>query len=139
MGLLKDKVNKLVAGRQKRKWEILKEKCGDDIAEMIKNNIPIRTQVELILQSGVVEKLTLSEYYNMLKKHFGYKGGKKEKIRVFEVSEKDNNIQEKKAHVDAKTNGANRTSVKSALRQDINILKAAGIDVDEALSGIATD
>lgn len=139
MGLLQNKVKDIVKTRQKRKWEILKEKCGDDIAEMIKNNIPIRTQVELILQAGIVEKLTLSEYYNMLKKHFGYEGGKKEKIRVFEVSEKDNNIQEKKAHVDAKTNGANRTSVKSALRQDINILKAAGIDVDEALSGIATD
>ena len=135
MGILRDKVNQLVSGRKKHKWEILKEKCGDDIAEMIDNNISLRTQIELILESGVVNKLTLSEYYNILKKHFGYEG-KKEKARVFEVSQKKEAVKKdvtEKAVSNDKVLSHKRRDTKAELSKDINILKAAGIDVDAVL------
>ena len=137
MGVLKEMVNEVLKGR-KKKWQILKECCEDDIKKMIDEGVPIRVQLKLILESGVIEKLTLSEYYKMLKNHFGYTG-KKERIRVFELSNQETKVRQKHTkpiYTSHQNNLTKRKSVKEALKEDIDILKVAGINIDEALNKI---
>lgn len=69
------------AKRKKTKWQILKQ-YEKEIKEMIKNEIPLRRQVELILKNGILDKLDYKEYYYILVKHFGYEQ-KRKKPRVF--------------------------------------------------------
>lgn len=54
------------------KWKILKDKIEIEILEMVKNNIPITKQIQLILKYGVLEKIERKEYTNILERHFGY-------------------------------------------------------------------
>lgn len=43
---------------------------SEAINKMIELKIPIKKQIDLILENQVVEKLFYAEYYNFLKKHF---------------------------------------------------------------------
>jgi len=138
MGLLAKEVEELKKAKKPKKWEILKECCEDDINEMIKLGVPLRKQIEIILNAGVLEKLDLKEYHYILKKHFGYTG-KKEKIRVFEVSEEaqsdlkesKKNKPKVKATVSKEDNTKNkRESASDLLKKDFNIMNVAGYDFD---------
>ena len=140
MGILKDRVNKVLESKRKKKWEILKECCEDDIKRMIDENVPIRIQLKVILESRILKKLTLSEYYKIIRLHFGYTGPR-ERVRVFEVSKKESVTKDVRRlnNVSMESNVSRRGSVKEALKKDINILKVAGIDIDEALKNINSD
>ena len=141
MGLLKDKVKELILAKKPKKWEILKECCEDDIKEMIKAGIPIRKQLKIIQGAQVVDKLSLSEYYKIIKNHFGY-AGRAPKVRVFECNKnsKSNNdvvsYNNKSSDLMIKNNRSKRVDVKEALKRDINILSVAGIDIDGAMEVI---
>ncbi len=83
----KDEIRK----KKKAKWQILKE-YEKEIQEMIKNEIPLRKQVELILKNSILDKLDYKEYYYILVKHFGYQQ-KRKMPRVFKPQQKkDSNI-----------------------------------------------
>ncbi len=68
---------------KKTKKDIL-EQYREDILEMISLGIPLKTQITLILENTEIEKIQYAEYYNILKKHFGYEGKSKGK-KVFET------------------------------------------------------
>ena len=138
MGALSEKVNEVLKNKKKKKWEILKECCEDDIKKMIENGVSIRKQLQIILEAKVIDKLTLSEYYKMLKLHFGYQG-QREKVRVFEVSKNASVSKKQKQEASKSSNESvaqKRGNVKEELKKDINILQVAGIDVDSALSAV---
>lgn len=71
MGMM-DEIKREIEKNAVPKWKILKDKIEREILEMVKNNIPITKQIELILKYGVVEKLERKEYTNILERHFGY-------------------------------------------------------------------
>ena len=134
MGLLSKELEKLKSNKKPKKWEILKECCEDDIKEMIKLGVPLRKQIEIILKTGVLEKLNLKEYHYILKKHFGYTG-RREKIRVFEVSEKSSVVKRDKEEdrsIVSKTNKKEkkRDTASELLKKDFNIMSVAGYDFD---------
>ena len=62
------------------KWAILKNEAGAEIEKMIQYGIPLKRQIEIILEAGIVEKLDRKEYHNMLIKHFGYEAKKRSEV-----------------------------------------------------------
>jgi len=71
MGMM-DEIKEEIAKNTVPKWKIIKDKIEKEVIEMVKNNIPITKQIELILKYGVVQKLERKEYTNILIRHFGY-------------------------------------------------------------------
>ena len=70
---LKDKIKEYKAKKKKTKAEILKG-YEDEIKEMLELNIPLKKQIEFILEEGILQKLDIMEYIKILKKYFGYVG-----------------------------------------------------------------
>ncbi len=144
MGILQDKVKNVINVQKKKKWQILDECCSDDIKDMLAAEVPLRKQLEIILSAGVLDKLTLNEYYKILKNHFGYIGRQK-KAKVFELKNEDVNLStdNKRLKGSAKSISQSQTQrridVKKELSKDINLLKTAGIDIDAALDVMNND
>jgi len=86
MALLDD-IREIAEHKKKTKWQILLEH-KEEIELMIKEDIPIKKQVELILKNQILDNLDYSEYRKILVKHFGYKG-KYKKQKVFEITKKE--------------------------------------------------
>jgi len=82
---LMDAIKQYKKNDKKRKSDMLLD-IKDEIQEMLLIGIPIKKQIELILKNTDIEKLQYAEYYNILKKHFNYKGKKSNK-KVFEYKE----------------------------------------------------
>jgi len=132
MGLLRDKVEEALKKRKKKKWEILKECCKDDIEKMIEDGVSLREMIAIIKEAGVVNKLNLKEFHLMLTKHFGYKG-RARKVRVFEVAEEEDQAKkavERNPTKRKKENENTRSTVAEKLSNDFDIAKVAGYDFD---------
>lgn len=71
MGMM-DEIKEEIAKNTIPKWKIIKDKIEKEVLEMVKNNIAITKQIELILKYEIVDKLERKEYTNILIKHFGY-------------------------------------------------------------------
>lgn len=84
---LADEIEKIIKETKLKKWEILKEKAGDEIQKMLENNISLHKQIELILKYGILEKLDYKEYVTILKNHFGYGGRTKKKKIISAINE----------------------------------------------------
>ena len=117
---LADDIKEIKDNQKKTKWQILKEH-ENDIMEMIRLNLSIKKQVELILKNKILEKIDDAEYRNILIKHFGYKvksrTKKQTKQTTIEVVETKNEAPKKVA---TKINPG--TSAKNILSQDIDLL-----------------
>ena len=93
---LEDKIKEYRAKKKKTKAEILK-KYEAEIKEMLELNIPLKKQIEFILEEGILQKLDIMEYIKILKKYFGYTGkyNKKNKNIVKNEVKKISNQNEK--------------------------------------------
>lgn len=136
MGILSKEVEKAVKQMRVPKWKILKKCCEDDIKKMIENDVPLRKQIEIILNANVLKKLELKEYYYMLKKYFNYTGRQNE-VRAFEVNRSSKKENTKTTdNVVAKNNTVTRRNVKKELSKDVDVMALAGYDVDGAFNEI---
>ena len=113
---LQDKIEEYKKMRKITKAEKLKE-YEKEIKEMIDLRVPLRKQIDFILEEGILEKLDIKEYRNILKNHFGYSGGKKQ--RVFK--EKEYNQKAQKIQTKETQKNKNIDPVKE-LSKDVNIL-----------------
>ena len=127
MGILLEEFEKMQSG-EKRKWEVLKEHEAD-IRAMFKRKVPMTKQIEAILASGILEKLTYAEYYHILKWHFGYigKGKFASPAKVQKVDSEKAGEEKRKNQVSkkAKKSSASRPS---ALADPVEVL-AEGVDL----------
>ena len=101
MSLLNDINEQIQTQKQTKAQKILE--VHEEVDLMLKNKISLRKQIELLLKNNIVNKLDLSEYRNILIKHFDYKTNK----------QKQQNKQN--AHQKAKT-------AKEILSQDIKLV-----------------
>ena len=106
---LMDEIKKYKKENKKQKADILLG-IKDEIQEMILIGIPIKKQIELILSNTEIEKLQYAEYYNILKKHFGYKGKNKNR-KVFVYSS-----------IDKKSETTKKRNATDILSEDVDLL-----------------
>ena len=111
MSLLEDIKAEISSQKKTKAQKILEVK--DEIILMLENKISLKKQRELLLKNRIVEKITASEYRNILIKHFGYKTNKQKTTKTETKTE----IKQK-----PKTNPAAK-SAKEILSQDINLLQ----------------
>ena len=71
MSLLDD-INEQINTQKKTKAQKILE-VKDEVNLMLKNKFSLKKQIELLLKNNIVNKLDLSEYRNILIKHFDYK------------------------------------------------------------------
>jgi len=111
MSFLED-IKKEIENKKPTKAELLL-KFETEINLMMENNIPLTKQVELILKNKILEKIDMSEYKKIVKKHFNYKPKftRKNKIVATPVTKPK-----------PKSNSAAK-SAKEILSQEINLLQ----------------
>ena len=112
---LMDKIKSYKEEKKRTKLDDLEE-IRSEIEEMISLGIPIQKQIELILENTNIDKLQYAEYYNILKKNFGYTGKKKGK-KVFEYK-MDNKPQKKSKNQPEKK----KESVVDILSSDVDLM-----------------
>ena len=121
MDAIKELERELESKKKKPKWQILKEQYSEEIEEMIKAKIPVKKQIELLLQYSNIKKLTYSEYYNILVKYFNYKKRYTRK-KIFEISEdKKLNKQPQQQPKKTEPKRPNRTDPVEDLSKDVDI------------------
>jgi len=109
---LKDAIDKIKTETKKStKLSVLK-KYESEIKEMISIGLPLKKQIELILEHTEIDKLQYSEYYNILKKEFGYTGKKNKK--VFEY--KGDKLEK------TKSTSSTKKSASEILSEDVDLL-----------------
>jgi len=63
----------------------------EDIEYMLDNKLSLSAQIEILLRNGVVDKLQLKEYRNILIKHFGYQPKSRQKQTIKQISNPKSN------------------------------------------------
>jgi len=111
MSLLDD-INEQINTQKKTKAQKILE-VKDEVNLMLKNKFSLKKQIELLLKNNIVNKLDLSEYRNILIKHFDYKTNKQKTTKTEIKTE----IKQK-----PKSNSAAKTA-KEILSQEINLLQ----------------
>ena len=79
MSLLDD-INEQINTQKKTKAQKILE-VKDEVNLMLKNKISLRKQIELLLKNNIVNKLDLSEYRNILIRHFNYEVNKQKSTK----------------------------------------------------------
>ena len=111
MSLLEDIKTEISTQKKTKAQKLLEIKNEIDL--MLKNNISLKKQRELLLKNRIIEKMTASEYRNILIKYFGYKTNKQKTTKTEIKTE----IKSK-----PKSNSAAKTA-KEILSQEINLLQ----------------
>ena len=111
MSLLDDIKEQINAQKKTKAQKMLEVK--DEIILMLENNISLKKQRELLLKNRIIEKITASEYRNILIKYFDYKTNKQKTTKTEIKTE----IKSK-----PKSNSAAKTA-KEILSQEINLLQ----------------
>ena len=111
MSLLDDIKEQINAQKKTKAQKLLEIKNEIDL--MLENNISLKKQRELLLKNRIIEKITASEYRNILIKHFDYKTNKQKTTKTEIKTE----IKSK-----PKSNSAAKTA-KEILSQEINLLQ----------------
>ena len=111
MSLLED-IKAEISTQKKTKAQKLLE-IKNEIDLMLENNISLKKQRELLLKNRIIEKITASEYRNILIKHFGYKTNKQKTTKTETKTE---------TKPKPKSNSVAK-SAKEILSQEINLLQ----------------
>ena len=80
-------------------------------------------------QKNILEKLDLKEYHTILKRHFNYKGRKKDKVLIYKIEENNDGKNTAKHNNFSKPKERRKTAA-DMLKKDFNIMSAAGYDFD---------
>ena len=111
MSLLDDIKEQINAQKKTKAQKMLEVK--DEIILMLENNISLKKQRELLLKNRIIEKITASEYRNILIKYFDYKTNKQKTTKTEIKTE---------TKPKPKSNSVAK-SAKEILSQEINLLQ----------------